>query len=108
LRIKGNKTMDIKQGPSALTVQAILAEVTRARLKFPGNHVMLATLSEEHGELANALLELRFATLAKQPQYDLDRLRDNVQKEAIQVAAVAIRILEDGDSSFPEYVPPAR
>jgi hypothetical protein len=101
--------MDINQAsPSALTIQAVHAEVIRARLKFPRNDVMLAALSEEHGELANALLELRFATLAKQPKYDLDRLRDNVQKEAVQVAAVAIRILEDGDSSFPEYVPPGR
>jgi len=99
--------MDIsKVSPQALTLQAIHAEVMRARLKFPGNHVMLAALMEEVGELANALLELRFATVAKQPAYDLDRLRDNVQKEAVQVAAVAIRILEDGDSSFPEYVPP--
>lgn len=95
----------LEKGPQDLTIQAIKAEVTRARLKFPGNNVMLAALSEEHGELANALLELRFATIAKQPKYDLDRLRDNVQKEAIQVAAVAIRILEDGDSSFPEYLP---
>jgi NTP pyrophosphatase (non-canonical NTP hydrolase) len=98
-------SIDITQGPQDLTIQAIKAEVTRARLKFPGNDVMLAALSEEHGELANALLELRFATIAKQPKYYLDRLRDNVQKEAIQVAAVAIRILEDGDSSFPEYLP---
>jgi NTP pyrophosphatase (non-canonical NTP hydrolase) len=108
LRMKGSKSMDIKHGPSGVTVQAIMEEVSRARLKFPGNDVMLAALSEEHGELANALLELRFATIAKQPKYDLDRLRDNVQKEAIQVAAVAIRILEDGDSSFPEYVPIGR
>lgn len=96
--------------PDDLTIQAVRAEVVRARLKFPKNHVMLAALMEEFGELANALLELRFATLRAPPagagrnEHELDRLRDNVQKEAVQVAAVAIRILEDGDSSFPEYV----
>ena len=93
-------------GPSALTLSAIRAEVIRARLKFPLNNVLLAALTEEVGELANALLELYFAAGRGAHIEDLDARRDKVQKEAIQVAAVAVRILEEGTSEFPEYRPP--
>ena len=81
--------------PSPLTMQAIEAEVTAARLKFPGNKTQLAALTEEVGELAQALLDL------ERGETDAD----HVQKEAIQVAAMAIRVLEEGDSSFPAYPP---
>jgi len=55
------------------------------------------------------VLELRCASLREGATVgEVEAKRDNVEKEAIQVAAVAIRILEDGDSSFPEYMPPAR
>lgn len=101
--------MDINKAvPQELTIQAVKAEVTRARLKFPGNDVMFAALGEEVGELANALLELRFAYIRGAEPSEIDHLNDAVQKEAIQVAAVAIRILEDGDSSFPQYIPPGK
>jgi hypothetical protein len=68
------------------TIDAINAEVMRARMKFPSNAKMLAALVEEVGELAKALLQ-RMPT-------------DEVRKEAIQVACVAVRIIEEGDSDF--------
>jgi NTP pyrophosphatase (non-canonical NTP hydrolase) len=74
------------QTPEPITMDAIGAEVMRARIKFPGNRFLLAALTEEVGELAQAMLQ-------RAP-------KDEIEKEAIQVAAVAIRILEEGDASF--------
>lgn len=68
------------------TTDSISAEVARAREKFPGNRLLLAALTEEVGELAKAMLQ--------------DRPREEIRKEAIQVAAVAVRIIEEGDASF--------
>lgn len=72
--------------PQALTMDAIGAEVFVARTKFPGNRFLLAALTEEVGELARALLQ-------RKPKDEIDR-------ECLQIAAVAIRILEEGDASF--------
>ena len=60
-------------------------EVFRARQKFPGNRFLLTALMEEVGELAQAILQ-----------------RDEVAitKEAIQVACVAVRIMEEGDPVY--------
>jgi NTP pyrophosphatase (non-canonical NTP hydrolase) len=69
-----------------LTLQAISAEVVKARSKFPGNKHLLATLLEEAGELAKAMLH--------------DRPREEIEREAIQVCAVAVRIIEEGDAAF--------
>lgn len=91
--------------PDLVSLQAVRAEVIRARMKFSDNDVLLAALMEEVGELANALLELRFAARRNEAPEKLDGRRDAVQREAIQVAAVAMRILEDGTSEFPEYRP---
>jgi len=63
----------------------IEAEVRYAREKFPGDEVTFAALVEEVGELATALIE---------------ESSDRIRKEAIQVAAMAIRIVLDGDCSF--------
>lgn len=68
------------------TAVELQAEITRARKKFPSTHKLLAALFEEGGELAKAMLQRR-------PLSD-------VQKEAIQVACVAIRIYEEGDADF--------
>lgn len=67
------------------TYSDIAAEVAKARTKFPGNKHLLAALTEEVGELAAAYL-----------QDDAEEVR----KEAIQVACVAVRIIEEGDSAF--------
>lgn len=72
--------------PEELTMDALRAEVRRARTKFPGNRYLLAALTEETGELARALLQ-------RKP-------KDEVHRECLQVAAVALRILEEGDSTF--------
>jgi NTP pyrophosphatase (non-canonical NTP hydrolase) len=72
--------------PEEITISAIKAEVTRARLKFPGNRFLLAALTEEVGELARALLQRR--------------PREEWEREAIQVACVAVRIIEEGDATF--------
>ena len=72
--------------PRGGTVEDIAEEVVRARAKFPDNRHLLAALTEEVGELAQAILQ-------KKP-------REEVQKEARQVACVAIRIIEEGDSAF--------
>ena len=68
------------------TLSAISHEVQRARAKFPGNRFLLVALVEEVGELAQAQLQ--------------KKTREEIVKEAIQVACLAIRIIEEGDSSF--------
>lgn len=69
-----------------ITIGAISAEVLKARTKFPDNKHLLAALVEEVGELAQAMLQ--------------DKPRDQIDREAIQVAWVAVRIIEEGDSAF--------
>lgn len=61
-------------------------EIERARAKFPFNGKLTIALTEELGELAKAELQ--------------GRPRDEIQKEALQVACVAIRIYEETDSDF--------
>jgi len=74
------------ESPKGSTVEDIAEEVCRARTKFPDNRHLLAALMEEVGELAQAILQ-------KKPL-------EEQRKEARQVACVAIRILEEGDSAF--------
>lgn len=63
----------------------ILAELSRARAKFPGANVTMLALVEEVGELAKAAFE--------EP-------RANVRKEAVQVAIMAMRVVLDGDQTL--------
>lgn len=72
--------------PQASSFSRISGEVVKARLKFPGREKLLAALMEEVGELAQAMLQRKG--------------RDAIEKESIQVACVAIRLLEEGDSDF--------
>ena len=62
-----------------VTIEALDAELRRARGKFPNNDRLFLALSEEVGELANAILE-----------------GGNWQEEALHVACVAVRIVEEG------------
>jgi len=76
--------------PAPVTVeealaQKILAELVRARAKFPGKNVTFAALVEEVGELATATFE---------------ESADRVEKEAVQVAVMAMRMVLDGDNCF--------
>lgn len=76
--------------PDSGILAEIAAEVARARALFPGSEFRLAALVEEVGELANAMLEHRLGK---------DTL-EHIREEAVQVAAMAIRIAEEGDSTF--------
>ncbi len=73
----------------------IKAELAYARKKFPHNTHMLAALTEEVGELAKALLEHHRGELP----------REDVLSEAVQVAAMAIRVATEGDASFNYRMP---
>jgi NTP pyrophosphatase (non-canonical NTP hydrolase) len=78
-------TEEIKK-PQAITLIDVAAEVTRARAKFPSSRFLLTALMEEVGELAKAVLQ-------KRP-------KDECRREAMQVACVAIRIMEEGCPEF--------
>jgi hypothetical protein len=66
----------------------VRAEVIRARQLFPGDRIMTLALAEEFGELVKATL---------------DEPAANVRKEAVQTAAMAARVVLDGDSSVKEW-----
>jgi len=75
-------------------------ELVKARAKFPDSKKMLAAITEELGELAEALLKLT-------EDGELDRgehnnRRQNVYDEAIQVATTALRLAVEGDETM-EY-----
>lgn len=65
------------------TIARLQSRARVAREKHAGNAHMLAALTEETGELARALLE-----------------DGAVEDEALDVAVVALRILEEGDADF--------
>jgi NTP pyrophosphatase (non-canonical NTP hydrolase) len=73
-------------------------EVVRAREKFPSPNLVFAALVEEVGELAQAMLK----RAAGKDTYE------HIRSEAVQVAAMALRVAVDGDPSFLtlEYVEP--
>jgi hypothetical protein len=68
----------------------VYSEVDRAREKFPGTNLVLAALTEEVGELAQAMLKRRAGKMTD----------EDVWKEAVQVAAMALRCAVEGDPSF--------
>jgi NTP pyrophosphatase (non-canonical NTP hydrolase) len=71
-------------GPTLIS--AIESEITNARNKFPQNRYLTVALMEEVGELAKA--ELHGEPVAR------------IRNEAIQVIAVAVRIIQEGDASL--------
>lgn len=73
------------------TICAIMMEIQSARTTFPGNEHMMAALTEEVGELAQALIN---------HDRGENTTTSQVFKEAVQVAAMAIRIAVEGDHSF--------
>lgn len=62
----------------------VRAEFHRGREKFPSNELKTVALSEEFGELVKAVL---------------DEAAADVRKEAVQLAAMCLRLVMDGDSS---------
>lgn len=65
-------------------------ELSRAREKFPSANLSFVALVEEVGELGQALLKHRAGNGTKQAIYG----------EAIQVAAMAMRVALEPDQSF--------
>jgi len=66
--------------------EEIDAEVARARAKFPQPNPTYIALCEEVGEVAKALLEKRSYA--------------EIRAEAIQVAAMAVRLIQEGDPTM--------
>lgn len=66
----------------------VRAELARARSKFPGDRIMTLAMAEEFGELVKAVLD--------EPSSD-------VRKEAVQTAAMAARVVLDGDASVDDW-----
>jgi hypothetical protein len=76
---------DAAHTPERQLATDILAELVRARAKFPGKNVTFAALVEEVGELATAIFE---------------ESAERVRKEAVQVAVMAMRVVLDGDHAY--------
>lgn len=66
----------------AVFLSQVADELHRARAKHPGDNATLAALTEEVGEVAEAM-------------HDHDAA--HVRHEAVQVAAMAMRLVLDGD-----------
>lgn len=62
-------------------------ELVRARAKFPKPDYLITAFSEESGELVKSVLDHLFEKATK----------DEVYAEAIQVIAMAVRLIEEGD-----------
>ena len=92
--VQGEKDLDevtaaaLADAPVDAFLEEVRAELIRARAKFPGDRIMTIALAEEFGELAKAILD--------EPAAD-------VRKEAVQTAAMAARIVFDGDGSVNEW-----
>lgn len=78
----------MSHSPEHQLARDILAELVKARAKFPGKNVTFAALVEEVGELATATFE---------------ESAERVRKEAVQVAVMAMRMVLDGDHTFNEW-----
>ena len=76
----------------------VAAEIERVASLFPGPNPNLAALTEEVGEVARALLEARARSFELG---GLDRGDwDDIRTEAVQVAAMAFRIVFEGDPTL--------
>jgi len=77
-------------GKDVMFLSDVAGELVKAREKFPSSVCCLAALSEEVGELAQAMLK---HAAGKWPH-------DRVRTEAIQVAVMALRCANEGDPSI--------
>lgn len=71
----------------------VALETLRARELFPRNQQQLAAATEEHGELAQALLDHSRGEVPAQA----------VWEEGVQAAAMAARTVIEGSMEFPDY-----
>lgn len=69
----------------------VRGELDAARSQFPETTHMLAALMEEVGELAQAMME---------HDRDGSQTTQEVLREAVQVATMAIRVAAEGDENF--------
>lgn len=88
------KTVQIINDNIVRMVQDIDEEVSHARKKFPTNRHQLTALTEEVGELSQAMLE----------QHHGKKTAQDVYSEAVQVACMAMRVAIEGDADF-DYNP---
>lgn len=77
--------------PDGIIISMIMGELDAARSQFPDSTHMLAALVEEVGEVAKALME-----------HDRNQGTSvqEVMRECVQVATMAIRIATEGDENF--------
>ncbi|HET6330576.1 MAG TPA: hypothetical protein VFF76_07295 [Holophagaceae bacterium] len=75
----------------ASTLIALSAELAAARAKFPDPSFLTLALAEESGEAVKAALDFRQGK-TESP--------DDLRRECIQAAAMAIRLLEEGDPAL--------
>lgn len=76
------------QRPEHTFVDDVLGELRRARGKFPSSNASMTALVEEVGELARAML-------SESPHA--------IYQEAVQVAAMAMRVALEGDPTLDTY-----
>lgn len=76
----------------------VAAEIERATMLHPGPNPNLAALTEEVGEVAQALLEARQSMMRFGRMMPEDW--DNIRTEAVQVATMAYRIVFEGDPTL--------
>lgn len=92
-------------------VADIMNELDRARKKFPGANCNLAALTEEAGEMIEALIpycldlsvhhgRLARALLHHRPTDGGDGKWEDVRKECIQVCVMAMRVALEGDPTL--------
>lgn len=88
----------MKRENDELFIQHVRDEVVKAREKFPDSNKMLAAMTEEVGEVAQALLKL--TEDGKLSRSEMNERLHNVYKEAVQVATTAMRLAVEGDPSM--------
>ena len=75
-------------------LEEVEQEAQRARVKFPSNNFLHAALGEEVGEVANAFMEYERGTGSS---------FTHIREELVQVAALCLRLVEEGDPQFTKY-----
>lgn len=95
--IEGSEGVADRATLESAFLRSIGHEYDRAMNLFPGSEHNMNALTEEVGELAQALLQLQY-----EPKKG--KTKEDVVKEAIQVAAVAMKIALQGDKTFPAFV----
>ncbi len=92
-RVEQSMAMTMK-----LTEALVRAELVQARRKFSSTKQLLHAFTEEAGEVTKAFLDLQQGKNTK----------EHVIRELVQAAAMAFRLLEEGDPEFPEFEPLGR